>query len=80
MGISFNREELIAEVVRRITLMQKLGLDPLDTIEFVTELQEEFGIRVVHQAISLLEMQKKCDRSRPKGGEPDPMWDRELDG
>lgn len=80
MGLSFHRDELIADVMRRITGMQKLGADPLDTIEFIVELEEEFGPGVVEQAISLLEEKKKRGRSQPMGGEPDPLWDRELDG
>jgi hypothetical protein len=79
MGMSFDRNELIDDVMKRITGMQKDGLDPLDTI-FVVGLEEEFGTGVVQRAISLLEKKKNRGRSQPMGGEPDPMWDRELDG
>ncbi len=86
MGMSFDRNELVADVLRRITGMQKLGVDPLDTtqfddtIEFVAGLEEEFGTGVVQRALYLLEKKKKRDRSQPTGGEHDPLWDRELDG
>jgi hypothetical protein len=80
MGMSFDRYELISDVMRMITGMQELGVDPLDTVEFVVGLEEQFGTGVVQQAISLLERKKKRGRSRPMGGEPDPLWDRELDG
>jgi hypothetical protein len=79
MGMIFDRNELIAEVMTRITGMERDGLDPLGTIEFVVGLEEEFGTGVVQRAIFLLE-KKRRGRSQPMGGEPDPMWDRELDG
>jgi hypothetical protein len=80
MGMSFDRYELISDVMRIITDMQELGVDPLDTIEFVVGLEEQFGTGVVQQAISLMGRKKQRGRTRPMGGEPDPLWDRELDG
>jgi hypothetical protein len=79
MGMSFDRNELIADVMKRITYMQKDGLDPFDAI-FVEGLEKEFGTGVVQQAIYLLEKKKKLGRSQSMGGEHDPLWDRELDG
>jgi hypothetical protein len=80
MGMSFDRDELIAAVIQRITVMEGLGMDPLDTIEILVDLETEFGTGVVQQAIYLLEKKKKRSRSQPTGGESDPLWDRELDG
>lgn len=80
MGMSFDKNELIVAVIQSITMMEGLGMDPLDTIEIVEDLEAEFGSGVVRQAIYRLERKKKRDRSEPTGGESDPLWDRELDG
>ena len=80
MGMTFDRDELVAAVMQRITVMEGLGMDPLDTFEIVVDLEVEFGSGVVQQAIYLLERKRKRSRSKPTGGESDPLWDRELDG
>jgi hypothetical protein len=80
MGMTFDRDELIAAVIQRITVMQRVGMDPLDNIKFVVDLEAEFGTGVVQRALHLLERKQKRLRSQPSGGESDPLWDRELDG
>jgi hypothetical protein len=80
MGMSFDRNELISEVMNILTRTQTPGFGPFEPIEFVVGLEEKYGTGVVQQAISLLEKKRKRGRSQPMGGEPDPLWDRELDG
>jgi len=71
--------KLIDEAICWIEQIQGCDADALDSVEMVLELQEQFGIEVVDQAIRILNnrpMRKPC---RPLSGDVDPLWDRELD-
>ncbi len=81
MGMTFDREELVDDVVRRLSSIQELGLaDSLDTVELVMDLEEEFGKEPVKRALRILEARGVVLGSSQPYEESDPMWDRELDG
>jgi hypothetical protein len=73
----------IDEVIDRISEMQTLDLDRLDKVEFVADLQEEFGIETVHQAVRMIKgrgERAKVDQPKARPDAADPLWDRDLDG
>jgi hypothetical protein len=73
-------EERLDEVIGRLSAVQDCGADPLDLVEMVVDLREEFGDGIVHQAIRLLEARRKADGPRASSAASDPLWDRDLDG
>ncbi len=60
--------------------------DSLDTIELVMELEEEFDEETIRWALRYIEaLSARLDDDRrskpgPRSGDPDPLWDRDLDG
>jgi hypothetical protein len=74
----------VDQVIRRIRELPQLSADSLDAVEFVTDLEEEFGAETVNRA--LLELHFLSRPKHPEGSprkpsqSPGPLWDRELDG
>jgi hypothetical protein len=83
MGMIFDRNDLINDVLRRLSVLQEIEADTLDFAEMVVELQQEFGRSVVYQALEIFNKRggiNRVNRVRPPSYEPEPMWDRDLDG
>lgn len=80
MAMTFDRRELIDDVIRRLTLMRDLDADSLDTLELMVNLEEEFGTEPVKWAFRFLEARGVGPGTRRLFGKSDPMWDRDLDG
>ncbi len=83
MGMIFDRNELINDVLRRLSIAQKIEVDTLDFAKWVVELQQEFGSSVVAQALQIFNKRggiNRVNRVRPPSYEAEPLWDRDLDG
>jgi acyl carrier protein len=71
------------------TTFNELGADSLDTVEWIVEAQEEFGVRIgdldagrmqtVADYLRYIRRHAKKGLAREPGGR-DPLWDREMDG
>jgi hypothetical protein len=72
--------KLVAQVIDRITRMQRRDPDALDTVEMIMKLQEEFGAEPVRWAYRFLVARGVAQSSLSTTGEREPMWDRDLDG
>lgn len=86
MGVSVDR--LTGDLFPPSTV--SVSADSLDTIELIMELEEEVGekfdeetTRWVIRYIEVLAARSNQDRRSKPGpglGDPDPLWDRDLDG
>jgi hypothetical protein len=60
--------------------------DSLDTIELIMGLEEEFDEDTIRWVLRFIEaLAERSDVTRrskrgPRPGDPDPLWDRDLDG
>lgn len=70
----------LVDVIRRIVQSRESDPDSLDSVEIVLELQQEFGIGIVNQAVRILANRPKPNASPPSSGEIHPLWDRDQDG
>jgi acyl carrier protein len=71
------------------TAFDELAADSLDTVEWIVEAQEQFGVMIgdldtermqtVADYLRYIRLHAKKEPSRESGGR-DPLWDRELDG
>jgi acyl carrier protein len=70
------------------TMFQELGADSLDTVEWIMEAEELFGVtisdldaeRIQSVADYLRYIRVHAKKGLGQGGGRDPLWDRELDG
>jgi acyl carrier protein len=77
------------EVITLDTTFHELGVDSLDTVEFIMEAREQFGVTIgdldaermqtVAEYLHYIRLHAKKGQGRDAGGR-DPLWDRELDG
>jgi acyl carrier protein len=71
------------------TTFDELGADSLDTVEWIMEAQEQFGVTIgdldaqrmqtVADYVRHIRLHAKKGLGQEPGGR-DPLWDRELDG
>jgi acyl carrier protein len=71
------------------TMFQELGADSLDTVEWILEAEEQFGVTItdldaermwtVADYLRHIRLHAKKGRVEKATGR-DPLWDRELDG
>lgn len=68
----------IDEVIGKWREFSKLDPDSFDEIEFLHELEQEFGVETVTKSTRILA--EEYDAPNPPPGGSDPLWDKELDG
>lgn len=77
-------ESLTGHITSSLPALQPT--DSLDTIELIMELEEEFDEDTIRWALRYIKaLAARSDDARrskpgPRPGDPDPLWDRDLDG